>query len=258
MNRTKNPRSVYFLVVLLLLGSVTSAINQDSTVWSKIVKEQYILSYTKSVEGEIASIDKNLQSGLKFIGDFFRHSFATKFDVYIFPDRTLMDKQWQKEWDDPTFQSECWKIARGVAHRLDLLSPNAWAKQACEHNANDTIEIRQVTWHELVHVFHGQYNPDQTFNYVEKLDWLIEGVATFVSVQIDEKRLLRIKQMIHEGKTPLTLDDFLKGKERYGLSGSMITYIDKTFGREKLFLLLKFTNKQDVLKFLGRIGRAIN
>ena len=116
---------------------------------------------------------------------------------------------------------------------------------------NDTTEIRQVVWHELVHVFHGQYNPDHTFNYIEKLDWFVEGVATFVSGQLDEKRLLRIKQMILDDKTPSTLDDFWKGQEKYGLSGSMVAYIDKTYGREKLFMLLKLTNKKEVLKFLG-------
>lgn len=142
-------------------------------------------------------------------------------------------------------------IASGVAHRLDILSPNTWAKQACDHNGNDTTEMRQVIWHELVHVFHGQYNPDHTFSYIEKLDWLVEGVATFVSGQLDAKRLQRIKQLIKENKNPLTLDNFWKGQEKYGLSGSMVAYIDKTYGREKLFGLLKFTNKQDALKCLG-------
>ena len=162
-----------------------------------------------------------------------------------------MDKQWQKEWGDSAFHSECWMIASGGGHRLDILSPTAWAKEACDHNANDSTEMSQVIRHELVHVFHGQYNPDHSFNYIEKLDWLVEGVATFASGQLDAKRSQRIKQLINENKVPLTLDNFWKGQEKYGLSGSMVNYIDKTFGKEKLFALLKFTNKQDALKFLG-------
>ena len=142
-------------------------------------------------------------------------------------------------------------IASGVAHRLDLLSPRTWNKEACDHNADDTMEIRQVTWHELVHVFHGQQNPDHTFSYVEKLDWLVEGVASYVSGQLTEKRLQRIKQMIAENKTPSTLDDFWKGPDRYGLSGSIVAYIDKTFGRKKLFELLRVTNKQEALQLMG-------
>jgi len=41
------------------------------------------------------------------------------------------------------------------------------------------------------------------------------------------------------------------GQEKFGTSGSMIVYIDKTYGKEKLFTRLKFTYKQDALKFLG-------
>ena len=114
------------------------------------------------------------------------------------------------------------------------------------------IQLRSARLYiELAHVFHGQYNPDHTFNYIEKLDWLVEGLATYVSGQLDEKRLQRIKQLIYENKTPSTLDNFWKGQEKYGLSGSMVSYIDKTFGRQKLFALLKFTTKQDALKSLG-------
>jgi hypothetical protein len=141
-------------------------------------------------------------------------------------------------------------IASGVAHRLDILSPNAWTKEACEHNAKDSMEVRKVIWHELTHVFHGQHNPDHTFSYIEKLDWLVEGVATFVSGQLDEKRLQRIRKMLSENKTPSSLDDFWKGHEKYGLSGSIVAFIDKKYGRENLFELLKLTSKQNVLRAL--------
>ena len=79
----------------------------------------------------------------------------------------------------------------------------------------------------------------------------MEGLATYISGQLDEKRLQRIKHLIKENKTPLTLDNFWKGQENYGLSGSVVTYIDKAYGRGKLFSLLEFTNKHDALKFLG-------
>jgi len=244
-----------FIYLLLLLCSVSCARSfagvTDSLEWKELAREKYTLHYISADQNIINKIDNDLQSGLKKIVEYFHHSFLDKFNVYIFPDRGFLDKQWQKDWGDSSFQSQCWMIASGVAHRLDLLSPNMWAKQACDHNGNDSTEVRQVIWHELVHVFHGQYNPDHTFSYIEKLDWLVEGVATFVSGQLDERRLQRIKQLVKENKTPSTLDIFWKGQEKYGLSGSMVAYIDKTHGREKLFALLKFTNKQDALKFLG-------
>jgi hypothetical protein len=43
---------------------------------------------------------------------------------------------------------------------------------------------------------------------------------------LDTKRSQRIKQLINENKIPSTLDNFWKGQERYGLSGSMVAYID--------------------------------
>lgn len=245
----------YILLFLFLLScrlfAGQSNIPEDSLSWQVLGKKQYTIYFTNTDKTQAINIDAYLQSGLKYISGFFNHPFLTKLAVYIFPSRIYLDKQWQKDWGDSTFHSECWMIASGVAHRLDILSPHAWPKEACDHNANDSMEIRKVTWHELTHVYHGQYNPDHNFSYVEKLDWLAEGVATYVSGQLDEKRLKRIKQMVTENKTPATLDNFWKGQEKYGLSGSIVAYIDKRYGREKLFELLKLTSKQDVLKFLG-------
>jgi hypothetical protein len=243
------------LSILILISTIViandSTTADDSTAWKRIVKKGYNIYYTGDDEDRVKKITTYIQSGIDHIRNSFRHSFRDTFDVYVFPERSSLDKQWQKDWNDPTFKSECWIIASGVAHRLDLLSPNAWQKEACDHNANDSAEIRQVIWHELVHVFHGQYNPDHTFNYIEKLDWLVEGTATFISGQLDEERLKRVRQMIADKKTPPTLDDFWKGQEKYGLSGSMVAFIDKNYGRKKLFELLQQTNKTKALEALA-------
>jgi hypothetical protein len=243
--------SLLFTWMLSLVASANPPNSTKSLLeWDSLVRKEYTLHYTNADKDIITTIDDELRSGFKHIVDFFHHSFINKFDVYIFPGRALMDKQWQKDWGDSAFQSECWMIASGVGHRLDILSPSLWTKEACDHKANDSIEIRQIIRHELVHVCHGQQNPDHTFKYIEKLDWLAEGVATFVSGQLDAKRLQRIKQIISDDKTPLSLDSFWKGQEKYGLSGSMVAYIDNKYGRNKLFELLKQTNKEAALKSL--------
>lgn len=241
------------IIVLVLIFSATSmhAEHPDSSGWKIIDKKEYRLYYLPADKQMAEQVNGYLQSGIQNVSAQFNHPFQNRFDVYLFPDRNSLNKQWQKDWNDSTFQSQCWMVASGVAHRLDILSPTAWIKEACDHNANDTIEIRQVIWHELVHVFHGQYNPDHTFSYIENLDWLVEGAATYISGQLTEKRLQRVKQLVIANKTPASLNDFWKGSEKYGLSGSFISYIDKTYGRKKLFELLSFTNKQDVLKSLG-------
>jgi len=245
-------RNFTCLSLLFIYTTFCSCANtaSDSIKWRVLAGKNYSVHYTTADNNRVSYVDSVLRSGINNTAEFFHQPFPNKFDVYIFPDRTLLDKQWQKDWDDSGFHSECWMIASGVAHRLDLLSPNAWTKQACDHNANDADEIRKVTWHELTHVYQGQYNPDHTFNYIEKLDWLVEGVATYASGQLDEKRLQKIKQLVIENKTPATLDNFWKGQEKYGLSGSMVAFIDKKYGRNKLFELLKQTNKEAALKLL--------
>lgn len=225
--------------------------DQDSLAWATINKKEYTVHYTDKDKGFTDSIASYLQTGIDHVSKFYGHSFLQKFDVYVFPDRNELNKQWQKDWGDPGFQSECWMVASGVAHRLDILSPAVWKNETCDHNANDPVEVRQIIWHELTHVFHGQYNPDHTFSHIENLDWLAEGIATYVSGQLDDRRLQRVKQLVPENKTPSTLDDFWKGREKYGLSGSIVAFIDKKFGREKLFELLTLISKQDVLKSLS-------
>jgi len=234
-----------------LLYAESPDIPADSSGWKIIDKKDYRLYYTPADQKMAEQAEGYLRSGIRQISTQFNHSFQNKFDVYLFPNRSSLNKQWQKDWGDSTFQTQCWMVASGVAYRLDVLSPTSWTKEACDHNANDTTEIRQVIWHELVHVFHGQYNADHTFSYIEKLDWLVEGIATYLSGQLNEKRLQRVKQLIADNKTPATLDDFWKGNEKYGLSGSIVAYIDKTYGRKKLFELLSVTNKQAALQSCG-------
>ena len=239
---------LFIWILLVIVSANPYNSNKSLLEWDSLVKKEYTLHYTNADKDKIISIDGELQSGFKHIADFFHHSFIGRFDVYIFPNKTLMDKQWQKDWGDSAFQSECWMIASRVGHRLDILSPTAWGKEACDHNANDSREMSQVIRHELVHVFHGQYNPDHSFNYIEELDWLVEGAATFVSGQLDANRSQGIKRLINENKVPSTLDNFWKGQEKYGLSGSMVAYIDNKYGRNTLFELLRQTNKEAALK----------
>lgn len=238
-------------IVLQVLFTKVSAHGTDTSCWQLMPRDAYTIHYTHPDINRITQLENNFVSGYNHIVDLFNHSYPAKFDIYIFPDRISLNSQWQKDWNDPGFQSQCWMIASGVSQRLDMLSPNAWAKDACDHNGEDSVETRKVTWHEMVHVYHGQYNPDHTFNNIEKLDWLVEGIATYISGQLDEKRLNRVKQSAAADKTPSTLDDFWKGSDKYGLSGTMVGYIDKHYGRKKLFELLKFTKKQEVLDYLA-------
>ena len=142
-------------------------------------------------------------------------------------------------------------VASGVAHRLDLLSPNVWSTEACEHNASDQTEIQQLITHETVHVFHGQYNPVPDFTGLDDLAWLIEGVATYASGQLDEKRMAGVKKLVLENRNPTKLAKFWSGKDKYGLAGSLVKFVDQKIGRKRLFELLKETNQDVILSNLG-------
>lgn len=191
-----------------------------------------------------------LATGVQAVEQFFGHPFPRTFDVYVFPDRPALDKQWQQDWGDSTFQSACWMVASGVAHRLDILSPRVWAAEACEHKAADTLALRRLLHHELVHVFHGQHNPKPDFAGMDEMGWWVEGLAVYASGQLDSARLAGVHQLISKNATPQALQQFWSGKYKYGLCGSIAAWVDKTRGRATVIQLLACTDTAQALKLL--------
>jgi len=148
-------------------------------------------------------------------------------------------------------------VASGVAKRLDVLSPQRWKQEACEHNGNDSVEIQQIITHELTHVFHAQYCINHTFDGMDDLAWLLEGVATYVSGQLTDEKIKSVKEQIAAGRSPETLADFWKGKVRYQQAGSLMMYIDQKYGREKLFALLSLTSLHEMMKTLNTTEKEL-
>ena len=134
----------------------------DSTIWQKKDHPAFTFSYQDTDQKISNEIDLDLDKGISRVTSFFGHRFAKKFQVFLFPNRASLDKQWQTDWGLPDFKAECWMVASGVGHRLDILSPNTWKKETCEHDATDKKEVESLILHELVHVFHGQHNPKPT------------------------------------------------------------------------------------------------
>lgn len=191
-----------------------------------------------------------LTTGAQAVERFFGHPFPRKFDVYVFPNRAALDKQWQQDWGDSTFQSSCWMVASGVAHRLDILSPRAWKEEACEHKAEDTLALRKLLHHELVHVYHGQHNPKPDFAGMDEMGWWVEGIAVYASDQLDEARLAGVRELLGKNAAPQVLQKFWSGKHKYGLAGSVAAWLDKVNGRAVLFQLLSCTDTSQALKLL--------
>lgn len=219
--------------------------------WITEKHKSFTIFYTPADKLNKKEYVKFIEDGIKSVNRFFNHSFKNNFSVYIHPHRRSLDSAWKKDWNMPAFTSECWMVASGVGHKLDMISPKFWDKESCEHKYANTNKTRQLITHELVHVYHGQQNRSPDFSDVTGLDWFVEGLATYASGQYDSVRNVEIKRAMAENKVPESLDKFWTGPLKYGLSGSMVMYIDKTYGRTLLTGLLRFNTLPEILASLN-------
>lgn len=235
--------------MVLAIGLISWQMLQKE--WIQQNQQQYSLIYRSADRASLIEYQRLIDAGISDVEAFFRAPFSQKFDVVIHPNRRSLDSTWQKEWNMPDFRSECWMVASGVAAKIDMIAPQQWELDACEHRYADTLKTRQLITHELVHVFHGQRNISPDFSNTEGLDWFIEGLAVFASGQLDSLRLTQVKNALMANHVPEGLDGFWSGKNRYGLSGSVVLFIDHKYGREKLLSLLPLNKKSDLLLALN-------
>lgn len=241
---TKRMRPVSLLLLLFSMAMTT----EDP--WKSEKKTGYTYFFQASDQERTQEYVALIEGGIKAVSKFFPDPFPKAFDVYVHPTRQSWDKKFQEAYQMPDFKSECWMVASGDGFQLNMISPATWDSAACEHRYSDKQATQQLITHELVHVYHGQHNRSPDFMEVQGLDWLVEGLATYGSGQLTSSRRAGVKTLVAENKEPAALDDFWKGPHRYGLSGSVVEYIDKQYGRVVLFSLLVFTKKVEVLNAL--------
>jgi len=235
---------------LLCLFVIITAWTWESP-WKVKKYAGYKLYYQNSDQENVKEYNAFFKKGKQKVKDFFNTPFKTNFSIYVHPNRASLDSTWQKDWKMPQFKSQCWMVASGVSHKLDIISPKRWDKIACEHIYAQKQKTQRLITHEMFHVFHGQFNKSPDFSNVQGIDWFIEGFATYASGQCDQQRLMRVKQALSKNEVPTKLDKFWKGKLKYGLSGSVVMYLDQRFGRKKLKELLQYNTKEEVLKSLN-------
>ena len=211
----------------------------------------YTIFYTTKDYSSINNYKNYFEKGKESVTDFFQSPFYNEFNIYIHPTRESLDSTWQKDWNMPGFKSQCWMVASGIAEKLDIISPKMWDSLACEHSYADSIETQNIITHELFHVFHGQQNESPDFSNITGIDWFVEGLATYASGQCDTIRISEVQKALLGNDVPETLNGFWSGNLRYGLSGTVMMYIDNQYGREKLFSLLKYNNLEELLISLG-------
>jgi hypothetical protein len=239
------------LFLIILFSALIISWKNTGNGWIIENHRDYNLLYKSIDKNNIAEYNKLTDNGVDLVETFFRSTFNKRFEIFIHPDRQSLDSTWQEDWNIPDFKSECWMVASGISSRLDMISPKKWDKESCEHIYAETKRTQRLITHELTHVFHGQLNTSPDFSNVEGIDWFVEGLATYASGQLDSVRIEEIKNAISENQIPRNLDGFWKGNLKYGLSGSLVMYIDKKYGREKLKELLPFNRKSEIFTVLN-------
>lgn len=208
-------------------------------------------------EAQRPTIERDVARAKRTIEQFFGRPFAKAVTIKVCPSRKEFDKELHKQWGmEPT---QPWMVGAGGARVLFLLSPRVWKTEAQEHDPADTQELADLVTHELVHSFHAQANPSRDLEGLDEIGWFAEGLATYVSGQLEHGRGGLAKGELEAGRGPKDLASAWSGRARYGVSGSMVKFVDVNFGRNTILSLLSVTSnavamrslKTEEAKFLG-------
>jgi len=85
--------------------------------------------------------------------------------------------------------------------------------------------------------------------------WFTEGLATYISGMLDFEYAGAVQARLNAGFAPRTLAEVWSDQANYPLSGSIVRYIDRRFGRATLRDLLTARATSTILTRLG-IGEA--
>lgn len=175
--------------------------------------------------------------------------FPDTVSVQIFAHREGFTAALQQAWGIP--ETACWMVGAADDHSLFLLSPGVWKTEACEHDPDDDEHRRLLVTHEAVHVYHGQVNPSEDVGLLEDIGWFIEGLATYVSGQLETSHAGRAAEALAESSGPERLADAWSGPYRYGVAGSLVEFVDEQWGRETLRAALEVSTQDQLLALLG-------
>lgn len=195
-----------------------------------------------------SAIREDAIGSIQEIQAFFGAPYPDPVHFRLLAERADFDDAVKKFGLSPT---QCWMVGMGVADRMVVLSPQAWKKQACEHDPADAAATRLLVKHELIHVYHGQFNPTRDFTGVDDLDWFVEGLAVYGSGQLSAGRIQRTQAAARAGQLPAGLQEVWTGADRYAFAGSLVAYVDRKWGRAAIVRLLPARSTAEALKTLG-------
>ena len=192
-----------------------------------------------------------IRDGERLATEFFAAAPLQPFTIAMYPDRSTLTDHWRAAWQAPSFQAPCWLIAAAWAAELDLLSPRAWSRDACGHDGGNQTHIRNVLAHEVVHVLHTQLGQHPSLSSLQDVQWFFEGLAVDVSGMLVVDYAGIVPSRVHAGFAPRTLAEVWSDGANYPLSGSIVRYIDRHFGRAAVRDLLDARTTPTILARLG-------
>jgi len=198
----------------------------------------------REVEGVLRGA---VDAGQKRVEEYFGRPYSKPFIVEVLSSRGEMDAAFAQRWETP--KTACGVVAAGVADRLFVLSPHVWKTESCVKDASPA-HVGEIVGHELVHVFHGQHGPSGDFHDMDELAWFVEGLATLVSGELDRTHAGEARAALAAGKGPKSLKTAWSGRYKYGVSGSLVRFIETTRGRAIVDRLLRLGTNAAVMATL--------
>ena len=220
-------------------------------------RANYTLHYVAADRTHIAEYESFLAKGIAANEAFFQSPYPKHFDIYIYPDRASFDTGLQKELHQPNYKSPCWVAGVGQYDAIHLLSPARWDTETCEGRYTtyaDKEKTQKLITHELTHVFHGQTIRDHNPDRMKDISWFEEGLAVYVAGQLGPSEIHDVQAALQAHNVPGSLHGIASSNSillHYSMMGSLVLYIDRTYGRAKLKGLLQFDAQEEILSSLG-------
>lgn len=251
--------------VALLALILSTAATAGQPEWSAEQHDGFVIHYTPADKARIGEYRHFVEAGIAADRAFFGGDYKSAVDVYIHPDRASFDRALERQLKQPGFKSDCWLVAIGESKATNILSPARWDDQPCPGryaSFADKPKTQKLFTHELMHVFHGQHVADSgaADDGLDVLDrdtgdsWFQEGLAYYAAGQLDAAGERKVQAAVAAGRIPDTLDGISTLDDvnlRYDVWGSIVGFLDRSYGRGKLRELLAFSNRKAIFSSLG-------
>lgn len=216
------------------------------------------LHYNEADRADVARYRRFVAAGVATNQAFFAVRYPKPFDVYVYDSRASLDAGLQLAFKDPSYTSPCWLAAVGVAQGVYILAPVRWEEETCEGRYTtyaDKAKTKRLFTHELTHVLNAQILRAHGRDDADDIAWFREGLAMLVADQLGPLERGEVQVALKAGTAPSSLKAIAELPDvglRYNIMGSLVLYVDRTFGRKKLKALMEVNSQTAILSSLGQ------